>query len=84
MRSFFAMSESICILLAFEVIFSASALAVKAPSSPFEPEEEALPESSIRGPPSGAPTDTIPTAGPEPSYAPPASSGEAEADLSQG
>jgi len=34
------------------VILSASALAVEAPYSPFEPEEVAVPESLISGPPS--------------------------------
>ncbi|MGC9514053.1 pYEATS domain-containing protein [Methanocrinis sp.] len=80
-------NRSICILLAFAVILSASALAVEAPSSPFEPEEEVAPDTlggSIDGPPSGEPTATMPAAGPEPSYTPSASSGEAEADLSQG
>jgi hypothetical protein len=77
-------SRPIVILLAFVVILSASALAVEAPSSPFEPEEEALPESLISGPPSGEPTDTMPAAGPQPSYTPPASSGEAETDLTEG
>jgi len=80
-------NRPICILLAFAAILSASALAVEAPSSPFEPEEEFSPDSldgSISGPPSGEPTDTLPAAGPEPSYTPPASSGEAETDLSEG
>lgn len=66
------------------MIFSASAIAVEAPSSPFEPEEEAFLESFIISQPSGAPTETMPAAGPEPSYAPPASLGMAEFDLSQG
>jgi hypothetical protein len=78
---------SICILLAFVAILSASALAVEAPPSPFEPEEELAPDTldgSINGPPSGEPTATMPAGGPEPSYTPSASSGEAEFDLSQG
>jgi hypothetical protein len=80
-------SRSICILLAFVVILSASALAVEAPSSPFEPEEVVVPDyldGSINGPSSGEPTDTMPAVGLQPSYTPPASSGEAETDLSQG
>jgi hypothetical protein len=77
-------NRSICILLAFVVILSASALAVEAPYSPFEPEEEALPESMISSPPSGEPTVTMPAAGPQPSYTPSASSGEAGTSLSQG
>ena len=65
----------IYILLAFVVILSASALAVEAPSSPFEPEEYAAPpESLISSPPVGAPTDAMPATGPEPSYTPSASS----------
>ncbi|HOO53883.1 MAG TPA: hypothetical protein PLM24_02810 [Methanothrix sp.] len=77
-------NRSICILLAFVVILSASALAVEAPYSPFEPEEEAQPESSISSPPSGEPTETMPAASPQPSYTPSASSGEAEFDLTEG
>jgi len=80
-------NRSIFILLAFVVILSALALAVEAPSSPFEPEEVVAPDSldgSIDGPPSGEPTDTMPAAGSQPSYTPSASSGEVELDLSEG
>lgn len=77
-------NRSIFILLAFVVILSASALAVEAPTSPFEPEEEVAPDGLIDGPPSGEPTATMPAAGLQPTYTPSASSGGAELDLSEG
>jgi hypothetical protein len=78
-------NRSTCILLVFVVILSASAVAARVPYSPVEPEgSETAPDSSISSPPSGEPTETMPAAGPEPSYTPSASSGEAETDLTEG